>query len=303
MTSWFKCWPTLYWPCPSSLLSLYFPPCLLSLLRSHQISLQLMNNTTENPTLFSLCKCPHSVPEDTFHSKPDTDGCVYMDDLLLSVLQRSEYSRAETYTNLCKFYLFLTAVLTTFFAAPVAAWQGKHPNAWCNPSAWRAHLSCFIFLRCSLSLGDQHCSISCSSTPARSGELFYLHIRKNRWKMAVFAFHSAFSLKLFLICWAFPSQNIVFSRKILSLLNEPFHKIEKRNVARLWSSPAPLGRKWLWCSYTGERDAFSTSLGAADLVGEPANRLCVPLFGRGRFYPAILYKVWAGRTPYLLLSS
>lgn len=140
--------------------------------------------------ILSWCKCPHSVPEDTFHTKPDTSTWMT---LLLSVLHRRASSGAETYTNLCKFYLFLAAVLTTFFAAPVAAWHGKHPNAWCNPSAWQAHLFHFIFLRCSLFLGDQHCSISCSSAPARrSGELFYLHIRKNRWKMAVWAFHSAF---------------------------------------------------------------------------------------------------------------
>lgn len=157
-----------------------------------------------------------------------------------------------------------------FLCSSVAVWQDVPPNACCNPSAWQAHLFHVIFLRCSLSLGDQHCSISCSSAPARrSGELFYLHIRKNRWKMALCAFHSAFSLKLLLICWAFPSQTIVFSRKILSLLNEPFHKIEKGNVARLWSCPAPVGRKWLWCSYTGERDTFCTSLGAVDPFGEP----------------------------------
>lgn len=292
-----KCLPPFYWPCPSSLLSLYFP---LFCCPSSGLT-KFLFSWWSTQHFSSLCKCPHSVPEDTFHPKPDTSPWMT---LLLSVLHKRASSETETYMNLCKFYLYLAAVLTTFLAAPAVTWQGKHPNAWCNPSEWQAHLFCFIFLECSLSLGDQHCSISCFSAPVRRiGELFYLHIRKNRWKMALCAFHSAFSLKFFLICWAFPSQNIVFTRKILSLLNEPFHKIEKRNGARLWSSPVALGRKWLWFSHAGERDTFSTSLGAADLVGEPSHHLCVPLLGRGRSYPAIFYKVWARRSPYLLLSG
>lgn len=150
------------------------------------------------------------MPEDTFHPKADTSTWTT---LLLSVLCRSACSGAETYPDLCKFYIFLGAVLTTCFAARVAVWQDKHSNAWCNPSAWQAHLFHVIFLRSSLSLGDQHCSISCSSAPVRrSGELFYLHIRKNRWKMALCAFHSAFSVEPFLHSYSFLKENFVIAK-------------------------------------------------------------------------------------------